>query len=417
MRQAYHGNTLNFVSEAGFFEPFTPVSGSGNRGHYTLEGIIRPTNTQLPIMDLVARNSLAAAERLTAAERRCARDENYLYIPVQDKLDRNMSAQTDNPHFSIQLTNGGGSDHVQFGIWGIPNANHSFRGDLWRTGSTPHGPRHHGDFTTNLGAQLVPLESIYHTIDDRFWYNYCDLRMELAIKVAIASAWNIARVEPQESFTITFDTGPAVQVGGGELLQENVYTFAGNEPILERRGFQLVGWMPSGNVTDGIVMTAQWRAVATSTAVSTAAPHQRAADPGTTFRPAPLTLEQLAARTVNPSTAHSAARVTTMVREQKAAGANEVTLNLAPDVRHVRISAATMNAKIAADAPLNVVRGPVTVTLPVELMQGLVATQARVFSVYVDKVVEDDEATANVRITASGRPVRNLSAPYVITAN
>jgi len=194
MRQAYHGTALQFESD--YFPAFTPVAGGGNRAHYTIEGIVRPTNAQLPIMDLVARNSLAAAERLTAAERLCARGENVLYLPIQDKLVRNMSAMTANPHFSIQLTNGGGSDHVQFGIWGIPNANHSFRGDLWRTGSTPFGPRHPNDFTTNLGAATVPLETIYHTIDDRFWYNYCDLRMEIVLKVAGASAWSIARTGP-----------------------------------------------------------------------------------------------------------------------------------------------------------------------------------------------------------------------------
>ena len=238
MRQAYHGTALQFESD--YFPAFTPVAGGGNRAHYTIEGIVRPSNTQLPIMDLVARNSLAAAERLTAAQRRCARDENYLYLPVQDKLVRNMSAQTANPHFSIQLTNGGGSDHVQFGIWGIPNANHSFRGDVWRTGSTPFGPRHPNDSTANLGAATVPLETIYHTIDDRFWYNYCDLRMEIVLKVAGASAWSIARTGPMVIV-------PELMQGVSENL--NVVVFDGIIPWTTT-SFNLANptWNPPGNI-------------------------------------------------------------------------------------------------------------------------------------------------------------------------
>jgi hypothetical protein len=129
-----------------------------------------------PRQDIVSVASLAVAERFG--------------LPIVPIAERNRTGQ-----FAFKLTNGGGSDHVPFGNRGIPNANHTFRGTL-------DYPARTGDITSGAWNGTVPLESRYHTTGDTFNFNYSPERMEIALKIAGASSYEIARIKPK--FTITY---------------------------------------------------------------------------------------------------------------------------------------------------------------------------------------------------------------------
>ena len=181
----------------------TTGAGAAKDANTTLEGFPRPGTSVPPIMDIVAISSLAAAERFG--------------LPRVPDTDRNQFGK-----FAIKLTNGGGSDHQSFGAFGIPNANHSFRGTLWYPANNPNATSavQAGDW-----GDTVPLETRYHNVGDTFWDNYDPKRMEIALKISGASSFAIAKADtPQISANAVINPQPPKSKLGinGELIWENL---------------------------------------------------------------------------------------------------------------------------------------------------------------------------------------------------
>ena len=159
-----------------------------------------------PVMDLVATNTFAAAQRLynmpifDMDKRNPVQCPATSPFPVKPK-GKYVTVEELRAHgWGIKVTNGGSSDHGPFGQrHNIPNANVTFR--------IAHDyPTTRYEFDTNgkiIGAgvpgsinwnAVVQLESRYHTIKDIFEENYCETRMEVAVRIAAASSYAIARV-------------------------------------------------------------------------------------------------------------------------------------------------------------------------------------------------------------------------------
>jgi len=142
-------------------------------------------------------------------------------------------------------------------------------------------------------------------------------------------------------------------------------------------------------------------------------------DPGTTYRPPPLTAEQMARLKVRQEVAQDPSRVNTLVRNQLNDNATEVGLTLASDVTSVRISRATLNRLIDNDTGLRFDRRIISVILPVEVMKEMLATRAKVFAVYIGEEIGGGDlyVTADIKITASGRAISIFEdTPYTIRA-
>jgi|GEM_PF-2025426 len=204
-----------------------------------------------PIRDLVAINTIAAAERLYNMPEipfnEANPSQNAATNPrpvMPDPGQRSPTVEQMAQHgWGIKISNGGDSDHEPFGIrHGIPNANHTFR-------IAHDHPKQVGVPGSRRWPGTVQLETRYHVVDDIFDRNYCKTRMEVVFRIAAAASFAIASGTglPQEEIvsTVTF------YANGGEGTTSRTITWPARSiaeaeldfpPNPTKQGFYFLGW-------------------------------------------------------------------------------------------------------------------------------------------------------------------------------
>ncbi|MCL2414809.1 MAG: M28 family peptidase [Bacteroidales bacterium] len=205
-----------------------------------------------PIMDLVAINTIAAAQRLYNMPMIPFNEANPSQCPATNPRPVMPSPGSKFPTieqmaahgWGIKVSNGGDSDHEPFGIrHGIPNANHTFR--------IAHAhPKQVGVPGSRRWPGTVQLETRYHVVDDIFDRNYCKTRMEVVFRIAAAASFSITAGThiPQGEIisTVTFDanggegtTARTIIWPSTSISNADGVNFPENPT---RQGFTFLGW-------------------------------------------------------------------------------------------------------------------------------------------------------------------------------